>query len=123
MIFDKQKSFCKRVIQLHLHATLEHVGQGEIRNVDVIVVEFDAGTNSTGSIGHDVSVAEHGAFGVSCGTAGEADRGKHVGLGRADGSGTGFAFGLDFIEGYNGKIGIRLLGGFVDGSHYHDVLE
>ncbi len=99
------------------------MSQRQIRNMDIIVVEFDACTNSTGSISHNISMAEHGAFGVASGAACEADSGKHVGLGGADRSGTGLAFGLDFIEGYNGEIGIRLLGGFIDRSHHHNVLE
>ncbi len=91
--------------------------------MDIIVVESDTGTNSAGGIGHDVSVAEHGAFGVARGSACEANCGEHVGLGGADSAGTCFAGGLNFVEGHNGEVGIRLLDGFINGSHHDDVLK
>ena len=66
--------------------------------MNVIVVEFDTGINSTGGIGHDVSVAEHSTFWVACRSACEADGGEHVGLRGTDGARAGFASGLNFVE-------------------------
>jgi len=106
-----------------LDAALEHMGQREVRDVDVIVVELDTGTNGTGGVGDDVAVAEHGAFGVARGSAGEADGGEHVGLGGADGTGAGCAGGFNVIERDDCKVGVCALGGFVNSSHNNDVLE
>ncbi len=91
--------------------------------MDIIVVESDTSTNSAGGIGHDVSVAEHGTFGVARSSASEADGGEHVGLGRADGARTCFAGGFNFVEGHNGEVRVCLFDGFINGSHHDDVLE
>ncbi len=113
----------QRTCWSHLNASLEHVRQRQIRNVDIVIVESDAGTNSAGGISHDVAVAEHCTFGVAGRSTREADGGKHVGLRRAYGSGALGAGGLNFIKRHDGEVGVRLFDGFVNGSHHDDILE
>jgi len=111
------------VARQHLHAALEHVGKRQVGDVNVSVVETHACTDGAGGVGDDVAVAEHRAFGVARGAAGEADGGEHVGLGGAERSRAGFAGSCNVVHGHYVEVWVGLLGGVVDRAHDDDVLE
>lgn len=68
------------VKQRLLHNALEHVCQGEVADVHVVLAGVDTSGNGSQHVSNDVVVGQHGALGVAGRAAGVAERGNSGGV-------------------------------------------